>query len=111
MIMLRDITEIVRSEYVKTVEKLSDIMIASASHDMRTPLNTIINMIKLVQNKVADKNILKWLGVANNSANLLMYIVNDTLDFYQIKSGKFSLRPEAFSINEMVEQGLDLVAL
>jgi K+-sensing histidine kinase KdpD len=48
MIILKDITEIVRSEYVKTVEKVTDIMIASASHDMRTPLNTVINMIKLI---------------------------------------------------------------
>jgi signal transduction histidine kinase len=48
MIILKDITEIVSSEYTKTVESVTDVMIATASHDMRTPLNTIINMIKLV---------------------------------------------------------------
>jgi K+-sensing histidine kinase KdpD len=48
MIILKDISELVKGEHLKTLEKVTDIMIASTSHDMRTPLNTIINMIKLV---------------------------------------------------------------
>jgi K+-sensing histidine kinase KdpD len=54
MIILRDITDLIRSEYVKTVEKVTDIMIASTSHDMRTPLNTIISMITLIKDKIID---------------------------------------------------------
>lgn len=49
MVVLKDISDIVRVEYAKSVEKISDIMIASTSHDMRTPLNTIINMHKLIE--------------------------------------------------------------
>ena len=44
MIIIRDITELVKVEYARNVEKITEIMIASTSHDMRTPLNTIINM-------------------------------------------------------------------
>ena len=54
MIVLRDITEVVKSEYVKTVEKMTDIMIASTSHDMRTPLNSVISMLTMVRNKITD---------------------------------------------------------
>ena len=54
MVILKDITEVVRSEYVRTVEKVTDIMIASTSHDMRTPLNTIISMLTLMQGKITD---------------------------------------------------------
>ena len=92
MIIIRDVSEIVKVEYAKTIEKLTDIMIASTSHDMRTPLNAITNMIELVQEKTTDKDILPLLKVANSSACLLFSLVNDTLDYYQIKSGKFSLR-------------------
>jgi K+-sensing histidine kinase KdpD len=46
--VLRDITEIVNVEYARSIEKLSDIMIASTSHDMRTPLHTIIQMLTLI---------------------------------------------------------------
>jgi K+-sensing histidine kinase KdpD len=52
MIILKDISELVRGEYLRTVEKVTDTMIASTSHDMRTPLNPVINMIKLVISKI-----------------------------------------------------------
>ena len=44
LLLIRDITELVKGEYARSVAKLSDIMIASTSHDMRTPLNTIMSM-------------------------------------------------------------------
>jgi signal transduction histidine kinase len=52
MIILKDITQLVQSEYLKTVEKVTDIMIASTSHDMRTPLNTVISMLKLIEARI-----------------------------------------------------------
>jgi signal transduction histidine kinase len=49
------------------VEKLSEIMIASTSHDMRTPLNTIINMLLLIEARVNENNFVS--GAASNSVN------------------------------------------
>jgi signal transduction histidine kinase len=46
---VNDITELVSAEYARSIAKISDIMIASTSHDMRTPINTIINMITLME--------------------------------------------------------------
>lgn len=31
----------------------------------------------------------KWVKIASNSTHLLSYLVSDTLDYFQIKSGKF----------------------
>lgn len=45
MVILRDVSEVIKREYAKSIEKLSDIMVASTSHDMKTPLNSIINML------------------------------------------------------------------
>lgn len=44
MVIMKDITELVQREYNRSITKLTEIMVASTSHDMRTPLNTIINM-------------------------------------------------------------------
>ena len=49
MIILKDITDLVRGEHMKSMQKVTDMMIASTSNDMRTPLNTIISMHKLVE--------------------------------------------------------------
>jgi K+-sensing histidine kinase KdpD len=54
LIIIRDQTEISKVEYARTLERLSEIMIASTSHDMRTPINTIINMHKLIETKATD---------------------------------------------------------
>ena len=85
-------------------------MIASTSHDMRTPLNTIISMLNLIKNRITEPEPLKWIKVANNSTNLLLYLVNDTLDFFQIKSGKFSIKRTSFDIREQIEKCTDLIA-
>ena len=80
---MRDITEIIEREYNRSLQKLSEIMIASTSHDMRTPLNTIVAMLNLLQIKIEDdEEALKWLRIANNSTNLLLFLVNDTLDYF-----------------------------
>jgi signal transduction histidine kinase len=54
LIILKDITEVVNAEYAKSIEKVSEIMVASTSHDMRTPLNNIINMLRLMEENITD---------------------------------------------------------
>lgn len=82
LIIVKDITELLRGEYAKEIEKLSQIMIASTSHDMRTPLNTTISMLSLIEQKLQDDLLsLRWIKVANCSTSLLKFLVNDTLDY------------------------------
>ena len=49
LLVLRNISEIVKNEYARSLEKISEIMVASTSHDMRTPLHTMLTMIKLIK--------------------------------------------------------------
>ena len=86
-------------------------MIASTSHDMRTPLNTIVNMLRLIQTKITDEVILKWINVAHSSTNLLLFLVNDTLDYFQIKSGKFSPRQETFNIRDLIQHNMEYISV
>lgn len=61
---------------------MSNIMVASTSHDMRTPLNTIINMHLIIEKELKDEKLLKLLRVSKTSTNMLICLVNDTLDFF-----------------------------
>ena len=80
---------------------------------MRTPLNTIINMLRLIKERLGGENqiVLKWVRIANNSSNLLRFLVNDTLDYFQIKSGKFLMQMTEFNLIEMCEQTFELVTV
>jgi signal transduction histidine kinase len=108
--IIRDISELAKIEYARSIEKLTEIMIASTSHDMRTPLNTITSMLSLIKNKIKSPEVLKWLHVANNSTSLLIYLVSDTLDFFQIKSNKFAIKNALFDIRDSVNKCFDLIA-
>lgn len=68
---MRDISDLLRAEFARSLEKLTEVMLASTSHDMRTPLNTIINMHNLIKYRETDELVIKWLDIATNSTNLL----------------------------------------
>jgi len=52
---------------------------------------------------------LDWVRVADRSTSLLLFLVNDTLDYYEIKSGKFTSRPSTFNIRDLIEDCFDLI--
>lgn len=82
LLIIRDIQEVSKVEYARSLEKLTEIMIASTSHDMRTPLNTTTNMLQLIKTRTTDEQTLQWLEVCKRSTNQLLYLVNDTLDYF-----------------------------
>ncbi len=115
---MRDISALIKSEHLKSVDKLSEIMIASTSHDMRTPLNTIINMLLLISSRVndvlevqADEQLKKWVRIAINSTQILQYLISDTLDYFQIRSGKFRPEEEVLSLREIVKHAFELISI
>ena len=106
------------AEEAKAIQRVSEIMIATTSHDMRTPLNTIINMHSMIMKRltslgvfIQDPQIKDWLNRANKSTGLLQFLVNDALDFFQIKSGKFRVRMETFNVRDVVHEVFDFIQI
>jgi signal transduction histidine kinase len=56
-------------------------MLASASHDMKTPLNTIIAMHDLLEQNIFDSKPLEYLKISRTSTKLLSTLIDDTLDY------------------------------
>ena len=57
-------------------------MYASTSHELKTPLNAIINCINCLDNKIdKSSNLKKWVTMTKVSAEFLLNIVNDSLDY------------------------------
>ena len=74
-----------------------------SAHDLRTPLNGILGFtgIALAENDPARKQ--DYLKKISLSGELLLSLVNDTLDLSRIESGKMTLEPEAFDGRELAE--------
>jgi signal transduction histidine kinase len=90
MIMVRSITHLIKYEKLKLQNHFLEMLTATVSHDMRTPLNAILgigrNLEPLVQNVAGQR----YLGIIMNSARLLHFLVNDLIDLFRIRNGKFS---------------------
>lgn len=64
------------------------------SHEIRTPMNAVIGISNLLMEHRGDLNQQQSnLGVLKNSAQNLMNLLNDLLDFNKIEAGKLALSP------------------
>ena len=55
---------------------------ATVSHDMRTPLNAITGLSNNLEFFLVDAGAKQMLNVVQSSAKILLFLVNDLLDFF-----------------------------
>lgn len=71
------------------------------SHDIRTPMNTIINLTSLVKEEIDDKEAaLCDLEKVETSNVFLLALINDILEMSRIEQGRIELHPENYSYQE-----------
>lgn len=84
MIVIKNITELVKYEKVKIENSFYEMLTATVSHEMRTPLNAIIALLCSLEKHISpnDANGRKLLSIIQNSSKILMSLVNDMLDIF-----------------------------
>ena len=95
------------SETLKSLTLASqykDKVIATVSHELRIPLNSIIGMIQLLEKEILQPHLLNYLKVCLNSAKMLLNLVNSILDLDQIKNSKLKLNPQKNKLNNILEE-------
>nr|WP_290427185.1 ATP-binding protein [Mucilaginibacter aquariorum] len=90
---------------IKKAEKSSQVQsefLSTMSHEIRTPLNAVIGMsnLLLMNNPRPDQS--ENLEILKFSANNLLAIVNDVLDFNKIESGKVVFEKIKFNLAELL---------
>ena len=86
------------------------LFLANLSHEFRTPMNGIIGMTELTLDTELDRDQEEYISTAQRSAQNLLHIVNDVLDFSKIDSGAMSFERLPFSIRGCVRDALVLTA-
>jgi signal transduction histidine kinase len=80
-------------------------MITNISHDLRTPMASIIGFLELVKNGrdsllPEDRN--KYIDIAYAETNRLNRMVSDLFELSKLESGQIKINPESFNIYELV---------
>ncbi|WP_270563121.1 sensor histidine kinase [Clostridium beijerinckii] len=92
-------------EKEKKIEKNKDRLIVSVSHDLRTPLTSIIGYIKLIKEKHKEKDdINKYIDIIDNKSNRLEELINDLFEYTKLTSCNIKLEKMDISLNELMRQ-------
>ena len=99
-------------ENQEALERLSaarELFIATVSHELRTPMNAILGFNNLLMQQAQDKpQALKILQHTQQSAEHLLTVINDVLDFSQLQAGKINIHPETFLLQDTVDSAAGL---
>ena len=81
---------------------------ATVSHDMRTPLNSIIGMINNLEPFITDERGKTMLKIVNNSSKFLLFLINDLLDFFKLRNGKFKINLKQCDIKNSIRDMIEM---
>lgn len=89
----------------KSAERELKQAIANISHDLRTPLTSILGYIQLIEKpEVTDEERKEYLAIAKDRAKWLQILLNDFFELSVIESVDYSLKLGKLGLNSIVEE-------
>lgn len=88
----------------QTLLKNREQLISTVSHDLKTPLSTIVGYAELLGNSELTSKQSYYTKNIKGSSEYISQLVQDLLDFTQIEAGKISIEHIPFSLREMINE-------
>jgi signal transduction histidine kinase/CheY-like chemotaxis protein len=77
--------------------------LANISHEVRTPLNALMGLTRLLMDSPLNPEQRNWLELMDSSAHALLSLLNDVLDLSRIEAGKLSIERVGFDLHQMLQ--------
>lgn len=85
--------------------------LANISHEIRTPIQTIIGMMELMSDTRLDEEQTEYARQVRFSADVMLTLINDILDISKVEAGQLKIEKINFDLIDTVERTVDLVSM
>ena len=88
-------------------ERTKTELITNVSHDLKTPLTSVINYIDLLKKcEIRDETAVKYMGVIDEKANRLKRLIEDLIEASKVSTGNVVLHKTKINLNELATQAI-----
>ena len=106
-------SKIQKLEHEKEVSRIKDSFLTVFTHELKTPLNSIINFSQYVkkhlekQEFTKKETLVQQVSQINISGWEMLDMITNLIDSMQLKDGNISLKPTTFSVSDVLNTTLD----
>ena len=84
--------------------QLTKLLLANSAHEVRTPLNAIINYLEIALEGAIDQETRDNLSRSHSASKSLIYVINDLLDLTKTEEGHNLIKDEMFDLPATVRE-------
>lgn len=87
--------------------KLTRLLLANSAHEVRTPLNAIINYLEIALEGSLDQETRENLARSHSASKSLIYVINDLLDLTKAEEGQNLIKDEVFDLPACINEATE----
>ncbi|KAI5255211.1 hypothetical protein E4T42_01980 [Aureobasidium subglaciale] len=87
--------------------QLTRLLLANSAHEVRTPLNAIINYLEIALEGSLDDDTRENLSKSHSASKSLIYVINDLLDLTKTEEGASLAKEEPFNLSATLKEATD----
>lgn len=87
--------------------QLTRLLLANSAHEVRTPLNAIINYLEIALEGAIDQDTRENLAKSHSASKSLIYVINDLLDLTKTEEGQNLIKDDVFDFPATVKEATD----
>lgn len=93
-----------------TASRVKGEFLATMSHEIRSPMNSVIGMAQLLEDTPLNNEQKDYLATITRSGNSLLSLINDILDFSKLDADMVSIESIPFDLERVCQESLALIA-